>query len=145
MNRPWKRRSELDVRQPIVTHRATRIERGYDAAWYRVASRRRQADCGLCQPCLREQRLTPSNDVDHIIPIHVRPDWRLEFDNTQVICRSCHRRKTHNDALRYGSSTSRTINHDQRCAREEALRVVGPPRSVTQPVGGKVCPVRSYT
>ena len=130
MQRPWKRRSELDVRPrtDIALHRATPSERGYDAAWNRVAKRRREADHWLCQPSEREGRVTPSNEVDHIIPIHVRPDWRLEFDNTQVICRVCHRHKTLNDAKRYGSSESRVVTQDQRCAREEVLRMELPPR-----------------
>ena len=138
MLRPWKRRSELEVRVPIVTHRASRHERGYDNDWYRVAEARREADCGLCQPCLKIDRVTASNEVDHIVPLHVRPEWRLEFDNTQVICRPCHRRKTQQDSQRYGSSTSRVIAQDQRSAREEALRMVLPPRSANAVDRGEV-------
>jgi 5-methylcytosine-specific restriction endonuclease McrA len=130
MNRPWKRRSELNERMISVQelHRGTPAARGYDAAWNRLAKLRRKADDWFCQPCLTTGRLSASNEVDHIIPIHVRPDWRLEFDNTQVICRPCHRRKTNDDTLRYGSSESREINHDQRCARDEAMRMKVPPR-----------------
>ena len=130
MHRIWKRRSELNhhIRSASETRRATPSARGYDRAWNRIAKRRREADDWLCQPCLGEGRITASNTVDHIIPIHVRPDWRLEFDNTQVICHSCHRRKTIDDAHRYGSSESRVVSHDQRCARDEALRMVLPPR-----------------
>ena len=130
MKRIWKRRSELNdrIRSVGELHRGTPKQRGYDAAWNRVAKRRREADHWLCQPCLGVGRITASNEVDHIIPIHVRPEWRLEFDNTQVICRSCHRRKTNEDSMQYGSSESRVINHDQRCARHEALRMVVPPR-----------------
>ena len=130
MQRPWKRRSELNGRLPsaAAVNRATPTQRGYDAAWYRLAKRRRQADHWLCQPCEKEGRITPSNEVDHVIPLHVRPDWRLEFDNTQVICRCCHRRKTLDDAQRYGSSESCVITQDQRCAREGAMRMATPPR-----------------
>jgi 5-methylcytosine-specific restriction endonuclease McrA len=130
MHHIWKRRSDLNDRVRSVTelYRATPSERGYDAAWNRLAKRRREADDWLCQPCLSEGRITASNTVDHIIPIHVRSDWRLAFDNTQVICCSCHRRKTNEDTMRYGSSESRVITHDQRCARDEALRMNVPPR-----------------
>src|SRR5262245_30258930 len=72
----------------------------YDAAWQRVAMQRRQTDA-LCQTCLAEGRVAAANDVDHIIPIHVRADWRLEFDNTQLLCRMHHRRKTAADVQRY--------------------------------------------
>ena len=124
------RRSDLNQRRRTVgeLHRATPAERGYDRDWMRVARERRVADSWLCQPCLGEGRITASNEVDHIIPIHVRPEWRLEIGNTQVICRCCHRRKTLNDAARYGSSESRVIAHDKRCARDEALRMKIPPR-----------------
>jgi 5-methylcytosine-specific restriction endonuclease McrA len=124
------RRSDLNPRQRTASelHRGTPAQRGYDRDWKRVASARREADSWLCQPCLNEGRITASNEVDHIIPIHVRPEWRLEIGNTQVICRCCHRRKTLDDAARYGSSESREIAHNERCARDEALRMKIPPR-----------------
>src|SRR4051812_5233733 len=118
-----RRRSELNERRRTVgeLHRGAPASRGYDWDWMRVARQRREADSWLCQPCLAQGRITASNEVDHIVPIHVRPDWRLEFDNTQVICRCCHRHKTLDDARCYGSSESRVINEDQRCAREAAM------------------------
>ena len=130
---PWKRRSDLDTRPPSVlaVRRATPSARGYDAAWRRVARARREIDHWLCQPCLAEGRLTAANDVDHIVPIHVRPDWRLELYNTQVICRVCHRRKTIDDARRYGSSETRTLTDQQTQARDEVKQLARPPRSTS--------------
>ena len=130
MRHIFKRRSELDGRRRSVqeVRRGTPSQRGYDRDWTRVARQRREADSWLCQPCLVIGRITASNEVDHIVPIHVRPDWRLEFENTQVICRCCHRRKTLDDAARYGSSESRVVSEDQRCARDVAMRMELPPR-----------------
>ena len=124
------RRCDLNQRPRTACelHRGTPAERGYDRDWMLVARERREVDSRLCQPCLCEGRITASNEVDHIIPIHVRPDWRLEFGNTQVICRCCHRRKTLEDVARYGSSESRVVSEDQRCARDEAMRIEIPPR-----------------
>ena len=71
------RRSDLNprIRNDRQLHRGTPAQRGYDRDWKRVARERREADSWLCQPCLSDGRITASNEVDHIIPIHVRPDW----------------------------------------------------------------------
>lgn len=134
------RRSELTThvgRSAAAVHHADACELVYDHAWQRVAQQRRHADCHLCQACLAEERLTPSNEVDHVIPIHVRMDWRLEFDNTQVICRMHHSKKTIADARRYGSSTTRVLTPAQEQARLIAQQVVRPPRA---PPGGRSKP-----
>lgn len=109
--------------------RGTPAERGYDHDWGRVAAVRRQLDHALCQPCLSRQRLQPARTVDHIVPLHVRPDWRLELENTQVICNDCHRRKTLADSQRYGSSTARNLTAAQRNERQLAQGLRDPPRA----------------
>ena len=74
--------------------RGTPAERGYDHDWQRVRLEALKRDCYLCQMCLAQQRVTPAKDVDHIQPISVRPDLRLELSNLQSLCRSCHGLKT---------------------------------------------------
>lgn len=109
--------------------RGTPAERGYDRLWRDVAAARRLSDFGICQQCLRDGHHSYSDLVDHIVPIHVRPEWRLEIDNTQVLCSRCHQRKTQADNRRYGSSTARSLTADQRSARIVVQRLGGPLRA----------------
>ena len=103
-------------------------ERGYDGAWQKVAEQRRELDCELCQMCLAEDRITAANTVDHIIPLHVRPDWRLEIGNTQVLCRRCHAVKTAEDVSRYGGPARIALNAPQRALRAWARSLIRAPR-----------------
>jgi len=115
------------MRREVDRRRGTTTERGYDGDWERLAQQRRELDAYLCQACLLDQRFIPSKLVDHIYPIHVRPDWRLEIENTQVLCHPCHTRKTSADNQRYGgpSSTPTTMQQANRLA---AQQVATPPR-----------------
>ena len=116
------------ARRGADERRGTTNERGYDADWRRLAEVRRSLDCCLCQHCLATGRLTASNIVDHILPIHVRPDWRLEIDNTQVLCRDCHTRKTSADLKQYGGPNNRNLTPIQIQNRAAAQRIERPPR-----------------
>jgi 5-methylcytosine-specific restriction protein A len=112
----------------IDARRGTPAQRGYDASWAALANLRRQRDCGLCQECLKTNRLTASRIVDHLVPIHVRPDWRLVLGNTQVLCSSHHQQKTRTDTQTYGSSTQKTPTIKQQQNRTLAQQPRKPPR-----------------
>ena len=109
-------------------NRGSTTERGYDSDWERVAEHRRQLDCGLCQACLTEGLVTASSIVDHIIPLHVRADWRLEIGNTQVLCFDCHTVKTSEDMQRYGGRTRTNLSREQLENRLAAQRMTSAPR-----------------
>ena len=114
---------------PQVDDRSSARVRGYDGAWQRVAACRRQLDRWLCQRCLQFDRLTLASLVDHIVPLHVRPDWRLVLANTQVLCPACHQRKSADDARQYGSSAATSLSREQQQERDRAFEMESPPRT----------------
>ncbi|MCR4367994.1 HNH endonuclease [Bacillus velezensis] len=46
--------------------------------------------------------ITAADVCDHIIPIEIRWDLRLTYSNLQMLCHSCHNRKTREDEKKYG-------------------------------------------
>ncbi|KQX69241.1 HNH endonuclease [Paenibacillus sp. Root444D2] len=57
---------------------------------------------GLCSACLKVKRIRAGYICDHIIPIKVRWELRLEESNLQYLCIECHNTKTAEDKRRYG-------------------------------------------
>ena len=43
-----------------------------------------------CRYCARDGLVAAAQVTDHIVPIQVRPDLRLEWGNLQSLCRRCH-------------------------------------------------------
>lgn len=68
-------------------------KRGYDSRWRKARARILKAN-PLCVECLKDDKLIEATVVDHIIP-H-RGDKKLFWDegNWQVLCKSCHDKKT---------------------------------------------------
>lgn len=90
---PWgpkRRRSQWDV---VDQRRQTAAERGYDSEWRELSWSYRR-DHPLCVHCLLQDRVRPSQCVDHIIPIACVPELRLIEDNWQALCTACHSYKT---------------------------------------------------
>jgi 5-methylcytosine-specific restriction enzyme A len=69
--------------------------------WLKVRQAALARDKYLCVHCLKSNRITKADVVDHIIPITV--DWckRLSLDNLQSLCHTCHNRKTTEDKRKY--------------------------------------------
>jgi 5-methylcytosine-specific restriction enzyme A len=63
-------------------------------AWQLLRLSALSRDNYLCQHCIKEKKIRPAMDVDHIVPIKVNWELRLSLDNLQSLCRSCHNQKT---------------------------------------------------
>jgi 5-methylcytosine-specific restriction enzyme A len=70
-------------------------------AWQLVREQALTRDIGLCQHCLKSERITLAEMVDHIIPVKVAWEYRLTIENLQSLCNACHRKKTEADKREY--------------------------------------------
>ena len=66
--------------------------RGYGKQWDKVRAYALTRDNYLCQPCMKQGRLTPATAVDHIQ--NKASGGTDDMDNLQAICTDCHTRKT---------------------------------------------------
>ena len=73
--------------------RSADVNRKYGRAWKRIRDRY-AAEHPLCEMCLKEGRLTPVQEVHHILP--VSKGGTLARDNLMSLCQSCHT-KIHHD------------------------------------------------
>lgn len=73
--------------------RAPDVNKKYGRAWKRIRDRY-AAKHPLCEKCLEEGRLTPVEEVHHILPISKGGDHRET--NLMSLCQSCHT-KIHHD------------------------------------------------
>lgn len=64
----------------------------YGRAWKRIRDRYAAAH-PLCERCLKEGRLTPVEEVHHIVPVTQGGDHRES--NLMSLCQSCHNKMHH--------------------------------------------------
>lgn len=92
------------TRRQYDTERGTAAERGYDSRWAEY-SRLYRIENPLCVECLKEDRVTPSEHVDHIKPVS-GPDDPLFWDpaNHQALCAHHHRVKSAKEDGAFGNA-----------------------------------------
>lgn len=78
------------------THRGSRHDRGYGTAWDKLRLFILKRDNGLCQPCIKQGRVTRATQVDHIV--QKKSGGTDEESNLQAICSECHKQKTAREA-----------------------------------------------
>ena len=67
----------------------TTTERGYDYAWRKLSERVREEQ-PLCEMCLKNGIVTPTEESHHIVPISIAPWLRLVRSNIMSVCKKCH-------------------------------------------------------
>lgn len=84
----------LEREREYDSRRGSAHQRGYGATWRRLRRSYLQRN-PLCVECLRQGRVTPATDVDHIIP---RSRGGTDDEsNLQSMCHACHSRKTNRE------------------------------------------------
>lgn len=78
-------------------------ERGYSSQWDKVSKRHKQLH-PLCEECLKEDYITPTQISHHIIPEQLckqigRDDLIYDMDNLKADCIPCHGKETAIDRL----------------------------------------------
>ena len=71
---------------------STATERTRGRKWLAIRKAILNRDCGLCQVCIAQGRLTVATEVDHITQI--ADGGTDDYDNLQAICHDCHADKT---------------------------------------------------
>jgi 5-methylcytosine-specific restriction protein A len=64
-------------------------------------------DHGLCQECLKHERIEQAKVVDHIKRVDQHPELRLDLNNLQCLCQACHNKKTRIEERRGRNATNR--------------------------------------
>jgi 5-methylcytosine-specific restriction protein A len=73
----------------MTNGRPSAAARGYDAQWARVAAEFKQA-YPACLSCWAVGLFSPTEIVDHVVPIADNREGRFDPDNLQPCCRWCH-------------------------------------------------------
>lgn len=111
--------------------KGSRHERGYGAAWERARKIALKRDKFLCIPCLKQGRITPAREVDHITP--KEQGGTDDQDNLQSICRPCHADKTSAEGRaarqRYEKGEGFGIPKGMKPSSIPVILIAGPPGS----------------
>ena len=86
-----------DEHTKVMNTRYNKYERTYDSserygyAWRKIRNRYIETH-PLCEECLKHDKLTPSKEVHHILPLE--HGGTHEEHNLMALCKSCHSRIT---------------------------------------------------
>jgi 5-methylcytosine-specific restriction enzyme A len=102
IHKPAGMLSRPEQQREYNQHRGSAYSRGYDHSWRKLRDRFvRQHP--LCSRCETAGRIVAATMVDHVIPIAIAPDRRLDETNMNSLCDQCHALKSAEDVARYGA------------------------------------------
>ena len=83
-----------------------RIKEFYSSiAWKNCREAYKKSVGGLCEECLKSGRITPAEDVHHIIKLSDSniddPEITLNFNNLVALCKVCHEKRHRRNVKRY--------------------------------------------
>ena len=79
--------------------RSADVNNKYGRAWKRIRDRYIKAH-PLCEECQKQGKLTPAEEVHHILPLSKGGD--SSADNLMALCKPCHSRITAESGDRWG-------------------------------------------
>lgn len=79
------------------------IDKRYGREWRKVRARY-VAEHPLCEQCQKDSRLTPTQEVHHILPLS--KGGTHDFTNLMALCKPCHSRISALDGDRWRTSRS---------------------------------------
>lgn len=86
--------------------KGTSAQRGYGSRWQKLR-KRFILQHPYCEQCMKEGRLTPATDVDHVKPHRGDPALMWSESNLQALCHVCHARKTAREDGGFGNRSQR--------------------------------------
>lgn len=84
-------------------NRLSAYKRGYTSRWAKV-SHSFLISHPLCEECMRQGKLTPATEVDHIKPHKGNKTLFWDYENWQALCHECHSKKTAKEDGGFGNS-----------------------------------------
>lgn len=89
-----------DKKRPITREERARIDAQYGSKRWRDLRARLISAFPYCERCHDDNRVSPAEEIHHVIPSLDRPDLFYDETNLMRLCKRCHLEITHPEARR---------------------------------------------
>jgi 5-methylcytosine-specific restriction endonuclease McrA len=103
------------------------LQKFYDSSAWRALRKLKLQRNPMCEICFAYGRLTEATIVDHIVAVRDSYEGRLDIENLQSVCLSCHSRKTRQEekSVKRLKTSRKSGNSDNKTAHRGVLKSVG--------------------